>query len=113
MSIPPELKFAISSMVQLLAAGRYDQIDYVDRDESTAPKQIAIAVAQYGRTLVPLPDSAFDEVELFAIQPSGEIPVDCPLWTQEEGRSDLQARIAAFLNQNGSYDCKLYDILVP
>lgn len=54
------------------------------------PEWLRSAVEQYGRTLIDLPDNAFDLTQLGPItaRPGSWWFVQ-PLWTEEEGWSDL------------------------
>jgi hypothetical protein len=66
------------------------------------------AIAQYGRTLVPLPENAFDLIDAYP-QPDGRhMLLDIPLWTLEEGRSDLLLGT----KRDGTYEVAIQDLHV-
>jgi hypothetical protein len=46
-------------------------------------------IREYGATVLPLPAEGRATAEAFET-PHGELLVDLPLWTAEEGRSDLK-----------------------
>ena len=39
--------------------------------------------------------------------------IDCPLWTKEEGRSDLEVQLFARTAGDGAWDLDVTNILVP
>ena len=39
--------------------------------------------------------------------------IDCPLWTKEEGRSDLEVQLFARTAEDGAWDFDVTNILVP
>jgi hypothetical protein len=72
---------------------------------------MATAIADYGRHLVSPPDSAFgfmDVVETLNVQPP-RWSVVMPLWTQEEGRSDLSLELT-IIREDDSFRVQLDDI---
>jgi hypothetical protein len=85
----PEARRQVTYILELLSKS-----DYLGLERATAGKRLKAAdieraVNDYGRALVPPPD----EFEIDAIQVKGRSPpewsVRVPLWTREEGRSDL------------------------
>jgi len=88
-----------------LAEGRFDEIERDGRSAQCAGADLERAVAECGRTLLPLPDEAvalIDAIEHTA-DPDG-CAVDVPLWTVEEGRSDLTLSLDARKEPSG---CRL------
>jgi hypothetical protein len=63
-------------------------------------------------TLVPLPSEGADE---FVVYPSdgspGEFAVDVPLWTAEEGRTDLTLSLTV-VDDGDSAEVSIYDVHV-
>jgi len=68
-------------------------------------------IAEYGCTLVPLPAEARSLAEAFD-RPRGEILVDVPLWTKEEGRSDLTLQVVCARRKDEKWDVVVHDVLV-
>ena len=58
------------------------------------------AVETYPYTVIPLPSEAFELAEVYRI---GEIRIDIylPLWTHEEGRSDLTLCLSCHTTSTG------------
>src|SRR5688572_25062299 len=81
---------AMRLLVDDLVAGAYAKVANDGRIGRLTVPELQRAIAEYGRTLVPLPDQAFDLADVYPIDRSpGEWAIDLPLWTKEEGRSDL------------------------
>jgi hypothetical protein len=66
---------------------------------------------EYGRRLLPLPPGARALAEAFD-RPRGELLVDVPLWTVEEGRSDLTLQVRCVPTERG-WTVVIHDLLVP
>ena len=43
----------------------------------------------------------------------GSYFLECPMWTVQEGRSDLEAQWKATQRPDGSWNLNLQDVLVP
>jgi hypothetical protein len=58
-------------------------------------QDVDIAIHKYGRTLVPLPDQAYSLLDVVPVSDSQpqRWSVVVPLWSEEEGRSDLSLTI--------------------
>lgn len=98
-----QLKEPVFQVVTLLVAGRYAELEALTHNVRLTAKEMATAVADYGRKLILPPDSGFklmDVVEVKSTQPK-KWSITMPLWTQEEGRSDLTAEITVIERQNG------------
>lgn len=64
---------------------------------------------QYGRHLIPIPQTGWNLADIYAIEnQENNFDIDIPLWTMEEGRSDLMLKINV---NHGAV--KILDILVP
>ncbi|MDR2081293.1 MAG: hypothetical protein LBP54_05345 [Campylobacteraceae bacterium] len=57
-------------------------------------------VNEYNKTIMPLPDNAFELTEIYRIDKENRIDIYIPLWTKEEGRSDLTLSLKCFLENN-------------
>ena len=60
-------------------------------------------IENYGSNIVPLPESAFDFVEKYCIDSEKRIDVYLPLWTKEEGKSDLTLSISCYHRESELY----------
>ncbi|MBN9161168.1 MAG: hypothetical protein BGO98_23185 [Myxococcales bacterium 68-20] len=107
-----DLLEAVRVLVNDLADGRFTAIESDGRAGRLTAGELASAIRDYGRTLQPLPDHA---VQLIDVYPSDMDPktwsLDVPLWTAEEGRSDLTLSLVATRDGDG-YRLELSDLHV-
>jgi hypothetical protein len=77
-------------LVDDLVAGDYSAVRGDVRIGRLTEEELTRAIAAYGRRLVPLPRGAMDAMDVYPLDSlPGQFAVDVPLWTIEEGRSDL------------------------
>lgn len=89
------LQNEVEQLVSDLAAGRFDTIGADGRAGRLTAAELRRAVEEYGKALVPLPAEAWGLVELYPTSDGGRVALDVPLWTAEEGRSDLTLSLSA------------------
>jgi hypothetical protein len=76
--------------VEALVAGHFDQLERDGGSGRLSSHELKKALKAYGRTVITIPDEAFDFVDIYPIQGQKSTwAVDVPLWTAEEGRSDV------------------------
>jgi RHS repeat-associated protein len=108
----PELKTAVRHVIEDLVARRYEKLVRDGRCGRLSEHEIARAIGDYGSTLVQLPEEAWALVEVFQqLGPRKEVMLDVPLWTLEEGRSDLTLSLTATQRGPG-FDIEIDDIHV-
>lgn len=94
---------AIRRLVDDLAGGNHASIEADGRIGRLTQVELKRAIAEYGRTLVPLPSDGLDTADVY---PSDRAPrefaVDLPLWTVEEGRSDLTLSLTVVESDDGA-----------
>lgn len=102
----------IRRLIEDLAAGRYAEIAADGRAGRLTEAELRTAVEQYGRTLVPLPADREMLVDIYeqTSQPD-TVTLDVPLWTREEGRSDLTLSATA-IKQGETYTVEVDDLHV-
>ncbi|WP_257446096.1 DUF7668 domain-containing protein [Archangium lipolyticum] len=107
-----KLMAQVRRLIKDLAAGRYAEIAADGRAGRLSEAELRAAVEEYGRTLVPLPDDVDMIVDVYE-QPShpDAVTLDVPLWTQEEGRSDLTLSLTA-IKQGETYTVEVDDLHV-
>ncbi len=107
------LRQSLRDIVKLLVAGKYIELEALTKGVRLSAPEMAKAVGSYGRQLVVPPDNAFrflDAVEVRNMQPS-RWSVTMPLWTQEEGRSDLSLEVT-LIDRKQAIEIELNDIHV-
>ena len=102
----------VRRLIEDLAAGRYAEIAADGRAGRLTEAELRTAVEQYGRTLVPLPADGEVLVDVYkqTSQPD-VVTLDVPLWTREEGRSDLTLSVTA-IRQGETYTIEVDDLRV-
>ena len=85
------LRTAVSIAVNLLVDGEHEVLESLTGGRWLTAEQLRRAVVEYGRTLVRPPDSAFNALEVVRApdQQPATFQIAFPLWTMEEGPSDL------------------------
>ncbi|MFY0527906.1 DUF7668 domain-containing protein [Archangium gephyra] len=107
-----KLMVQVRRLIEDLAAGRYAAIAADGRAGRLTEAELRTAVEQYGRTLVPLPADGERLVDIYeqTSQPDA-VTLDVPLWTREEGRSDLTLSVMA-IKQGETYTVEVDDLHV-
>ena len=103
----------VHDVVAQLAAGRYADLERRTRGVRLSADELAHAVREYGRQVIPPPDAV---LPLDVVPITGaELPawsVNVPLWTAEEGRSDLTLELTVRAGPAGAYDVEIDDLHV-
>jgi len=107
------LQKQVGEIVSLLVEGRFGEIESLTNGMRLPAEQIKAAVGEYGRTLVLPPADAFSLMDVIEIRnaspPSWSIIM--PLWTKEEGRSDLSLELT-LVKEGLGFKVELDDIHV-
>ena len=89
------LRQTVGHLTECLARGDYTGFCGLARRSRVSPKEVDTAIREYGHRIVPLPAGAYGLLDVVAVRAS--IPprwsVVVPLWTEQEGRSDLSLEI--------------------
>jgi len=95
----------VADLVSLLAAGKFEEVIRKAPGSRVSAEQLRNAVFEYGRTLVPLPAGSYELIDYIAVLGSSplEWSVVAPLFTAEEGRSDLSLELSVFEQAAGGY----------
>jgi len=88
-------------------------LELLTRGIRLSSEQIEAAIVEYGRTLVVPPVSAFSFMDVIEIRnsPSPSWSITMPLWTKEEGRSDLSLELT-LVEKGGGFEVEVDDIHV-
>jgi len=104
----------IGDLIDLLAQGDYNALLRSAPRSRLNAEQLASAVDGYGRTIVPLPPNGYGLIDYVPISDSKPAAwsVAVPLFTKEEGRSDLTMELTIAQTQDGSYIAQIDDVHV-
>lgn len=89
MSISSTVKDAVNELVHSLVMREFDKLASDGRAGRLSATELKTAIDEYGRALVDLPSEVWDLVDEYRNDGAGAFALDVPLWTAEEGRSDL------------------------
>lgn len=99
----------VAQIVEQLAYGEYKALQLLSGGRRLSAVQIEASVREYGRKIVALPASAVHEIDY--VEVCGSTPrawsVRCPIYTMEEGRSDLTLELTLHLSAPGEYGVEL------
>lgn len=107
------LERPLRQVIEHLVAGRWAELEALTGGKRLTAREMAEVIAEYGRKLVLPPGDALrlmDVVEVRNAQPK-QWSVTMPLWTQEEGRSDLSISVTLIAQEEG-FKIELDDIHV-
>ena len=81
---------AVRDVVERLVRREFTLLEADGRCGRLTAEGLARAIDEYGRTLIEIPDRGWELADSYEIEGrQGAWGIDLPLWTQEEGRSDL------------------------
>lgn len=109
-----DLESVVRKLVTTLADGEYEDVVAACSASRLSADDLRAVVSDYGRTLVAPPADAYLELDAVVIRDSA-VPtwsVRAPLWTKEEGRSDLEFQLT-IQQQGRHWAVELDDLLVP
>ena len=86
----------IGDIVTDLASGRFEEVARRSNYRRLSGSEIGQAIHSYGRELIPLPPEAFSLIDFVSVRGSNppQWSVVVPLFTKEEGRSDLSLELS-------------------
>jgi hypothetical protein len=91
MSVVERPHSPVRRVLQMLANGAYEAPAELTNGERLSADEIRQSIADYGRKVATPPEDAYEHID--AIEIRGSHPrswsARVPLWTEEEGRSDL------------------------
>ena len=96
-------KSEIEKMVHNIANGNFSEIETSVAMGETSIDDLQRVLREYGCSIAPLPDNALSLAETYNIESENRLDVYLPLWTKEEGRSDLTLFLSCFLKNGKPY----------
>ena len=86
-----EIKKCVATCIEPLVHRKYNELAEMTKGIRHSAKDLAYAVSQYPGKLVVPPESAYELLDIIEIEPAEPQAwsIVMPLWTEEEGRSDL------------------------
>lgn len=96
MNYDPRIKSETMLIIQMLVACDYDAIVQHTKGIRLLKDEIEYAVDDYGGTITMPPESVFENLDVVEVEnmTPREWSIRCPLWTKEEGKSDLSIEMS-------------------
>ena len=109
-----ELQPVVRQVVELLVTKRYYELEAVTGGVRLSAAEIQAGIQEYGRRLVGPPEEAYGLMHAVRVVVAEHETwfVSMPLWTEEEGRSDLAVEMTVIF-QDEATRIELDGILVP
>ncbi|MCS2406597.1 hypothetical protein NXY31_20575 [Bacteroides salyersiae] len=92
-----EYKELIQEFVYCLARKDYQAANNLILDNSVPISDLRRVIEEYGTTIMPIPEAAFEQALCYQIS-DGQVDIYIPLWSEEEGQSDLTLSLSCFQN---------------
>jgi hypothetical protein len=111
---PDVLISTVRELVEQLARKDYEGLIARCATSRLTSDDLRNVVQEYGRTPISPPPNAYQNLDAIEVDGTA-VPtwsVRAPLWTKEEGRSDLELQMTIVL-RDGSPSVELDDLLVP
>ena len=99
----------VAQIVDALAKEQYERVVAMAPTSRVNAAELHIAVTEYGRKLVPIPEHEWSRIDYTAIagsQPQSWFVV-APVFTVEEGLSDLSLELTLTAGENGKYGVEI------
>jgi hypothetical protein len=108
------LATAVRILVDLFVRGEYETIETMTRGRRLQAFEIAQAIEGYGGRLELPPQTEYHRIDAVPVTSARQpaFHVVFPLWTEEEGRSDLSIELLLTQIDGSIYDVELLDIHV-
>lgn len=94
-----EYKKRIQEFIYCLVRKDYQAVNNLMLANSVPIQDIRRVIEEYGCTIIPLPVKAFDLALSYQISDK-QVDIYIPLWSEEEGQSDLTLSLSCFKNEN-------------
>ena len=109
-----KLQVTLRALTEGLAKGDYEGVCGMARTTRVKPADLERVVREYGRHLVVLPAVTLRTIDIVPISDSNpqRWSVIVPLWTQEEGRSDLSLELTIEDSAMSLYSIEIDDLHV-
>jgi hypothetical protein len=108
-----KIKSIVWQIIALLVGGDFQRIVELTKGVRMSSEDIKAALEDYGRILITPPQNAFDLLDIVEVKNSRirQFSIRMPLWTREEGRSDLTLELTLKASDD-NLDVELDDIHV-
>lgn len=108
------IKEKTKQVIQMLVNEEYDALVKYTNGKRLPKEEIEYTIGDYGCTIITPPDSVYDELDVIEVDNPAqrEWSVRAPLWTREEGRSDLGIELSILEENKEDLRVELDNIIV-
>jgi len=100
--VPERFRPVIKDLVHELVVSNYSGLETDGRAGLFSAERLHEVVTDYSPcTFIDLPDEVWEQADAYYIERRGYWAVDVPLWTVEEGRSDLTLQVTIHETDDG------------
>jgi len=105
---------AVRGVVGTLVGGSPDELDRLIEGGRLTASDIYRSIEEHGGAVVVPPEEAFSSLDAVEVDGSGglEYAVDLPIYTAEEGRTDLVLDLRVWSDGDGLWDVEVHDLHV-
>ena len=109
-----KLNNTVKIVTELLSEKKYKEIESLCNGVRLKADQIACAVNEYGRNIVSLPNEGFEKLDIIEVTDSNpkEWSVNVPIYTSEEGKSDLTLELSLIDSTSDIYKIEVDNLHV-
>ena len=115
--LPEEGVNAVRAVVALLVRGHYEELETLTEGRRLTASEMEGTIARSGRDLISPPEEAFRDVDAVAVEQEAAderaFHVEFPLWTAQEGRSDMAVGLVVCEVMDRVWTVTLEGIRVP
>lgn len=108
-----QMRRVVQRVIASLVAGDFEHVESLCRGQRLSAAEMANVIKNYGRQLISPPDEAYESMDVVEVTDSHprRWSINIPLWTKEEGRSDLTLEVT-LTNSPQGWDVAVDDIHV-
>lgn len=108
------IKEKAKHVIQMLVNAEYGEVVKYTNGKRLSKEEIEYAINDYGFTIITPPDSAYDGLDVIEVDNpiQREWSIRTPLWTKEEGRSDLSIELSMIEENEEGLRVELDNIIV-
>lgn len=108
------IKARTKRVIQMLVNKEYDELVRYTSGKRLPKKEIEYAIGDYCCTIITPPDRVYDELDVIEVDNPAqrEWSIRAPLWTKEEGRSDLGIELSILEDNKEEFRVELDNIIV-
>jgi hypothetical protein len=109
-----KLNNTVKQVTDLLALESYEKLEKLSNGSRLSAIEMEQAITEYGKTILPLPIPGYEKIDVFEVISSNprKWSVNVPVYTREEGESDLTLELTLIDTSNEIYGIEVDDIHV-